>query len=96
MTAILAGLSLAFGIGYFIDSSNASIVAKVLELTSLAVFLFLLIPAMWINSKLSVWPCPRCGKSFYGPFATRFLRSRMQCRNCGLPKWADPTTGMIG
>ncbi len=46
--------------------------------------------------KLSRFPCPRCGKSFfmYGPFfgPRRYLARTKSCVHCGWPKGADYET----
>ena len=47
-----------------------------------------------LESRIALWPCPRCEKSFCGGRAAlRELRSWSlspeQCNNCGLPKNAE-------
>jgi hypothetical protein len=36
---------------------------------------------------LGEWPCPRCGKAFFGPLWWYQCVSR-RCYRCGLPKWS--------
>jgi|SRR6266566_6469716 len=41
-------------------------------------------------SRLRNYPCPRCGKNFFGGFfATSATMMGRSCANCGLPRYAE-------
>ena len=44
---------------------------------------------VWMNLKLQKFPCPRCGKPFFGPKLTGVSLWEKECLYCRLPKWQD-------
>ena len=44
---------------------------------------------VWMSLKLQKFPCPRCGKPFFGTKLTGVSMWQKECLYCRLPKWKD-------
>lgn len=75
----LAWIPFVRGVSYFVETLHVSVIIG-------DIFGIAWIVVMFIQgSRLALWPCPRCGKSFRGWFP--YLRKR--CSHCNLPRWAQ-------
>lgn len=82
-TCVSGALALALSLQWLFDS----------EVPVSAVVAAWMIAFVVAGARMSWWPCPRCGRSF---FSTLWMQNPLatRCVHCGLPKWAgDPVYG---
>jgi len=64
---LMAG-SLVLATQDFTGRTNASYFPKVWEQVALGALFLAVVTGLWLSVRVSRWPCPHCGKLFFGPW----------------------------